>query len=121
MVFVPPLHKDIPLPILDEITVVVKELHVGRKQVDKINRFGLYLKTEDLIIECFTLAITAALTAKEHKQPLIKNLKVRLEVAKRLIRLMWELKIITDKKYLLLINNCQTASKMTSGWLKYLQ
>ena len=75
---------------------------------------------ENIVIECLELAITAALTAKDKKLIFIQNLKTQIEVGKRLTRLTWELKIITDKKYLVLEQKYQQTSKMATGWIKYL-
>lgn len=85
-----------------------------------MDRFGIYSKTENLIIDCLELAITAALTERDKKVVLVKKLKIGIETGKRLTRIMWELKIITDKKYLVLEQKLQIISKMASGWLKYL-
>jgi len=85
-----------------------------------MDRFGIYSKTENIIIDCLELAIAAALTERDKKDVLVKKLKIKIETGKRLTRLMWELKIITDKKYLVLEQKLQQISKMASGWIKYL-
>ncbi|MFA5127215.1 MAG: four helix bundle protein [Patescibacteria group bacterium] len=85
-----------------------------------MERFGLYQKIENIIIDCLELGTLAALTAKDKKCVIVSKLKMQIEVAKRLTRLMWELKIITDKKYLLLSEKIIQISKMASGWIKYL-
>lgn len=40
---------------------------------------------------------------------------------KQLVRLEMEIKTIEDKIYILWQNNLQEISKMTTGWIKYLQ
>lgn len=116
----PPPNKDLTLPIIHEISTLYKELYNTRQQIGKIDKFGLYLKIETIVINCLELAISAALIAKEKKPTIIIELKIKIEVTKRLVRLLWELKIITDKKYLLLEQKIIQASKMASGWQKYL-
>jgi len=86
-----------------------------------MDRFGIYLRIENIVIECLELAIAAALTEKDKKDILVEKLKIQIEISKKLIRLMWESKIITDKKYLLFEQKLQQISKMASGWLKYLK
>ena len=108
------------MPIIHEIHNLYKELYNTRGQISKIDKFGIYLKVENIIIDCLELGITAALTARDKKITIVSKLKLQIEVAKRLIRLMWELKIITDKKYLLLEERALKISKMASGWIKYL-
>lgn len=80
----------------------------------------MYAKIEEVVIVCLEGGIKAALTAKERKLNLVQDVKLHIEVAKRLTRLAWELKIIQDKKYILFEQRLQQASKMASGWIKYL-
>jgi len=110
----------VTLPIIHEISGLYKELYISRGQIPKMDRFGIYSKTENIIIDCLELAIAAALTERDKKDVLVKKLKIKIETGKRLTRLMWELKIITDKKYLVLEQKLQQISKMASGWIKYL-
>ena len=84
------------MPIIHELNVLYKELYSLRKQIGKMERYGIYQKIENNILNCLELSIAAALTAKDKKLPLISKLKLQIEIAKRLTRLMWELKIITD-------------------------
>ena len=108
------------MPIVHGITNLYQELYYTRGQIAKIHKFGLFSKIENIIIDCLELAITAALTERSYKSPLIKKLKIQIEVVKKLIRLLWELKIINDKKYLLFSQKLVEISKMASGWIKYL-
>lgn len=85
-----------------------------------MDRFGIYSKIENIVIDCLVLAIQAALTEKYNKGVVVKKLKILIETGKRLIQIIWELKIITDKKYLLFEQRLQQISKMSSGWIKYL-
>lgn len=85
-----------------------------------MDRFGIYSKIENIAVDCLELAIAAALTERDKKDVLVKKLKIEIETAKRLTRIIWELKIITDKKYLLFEQKLQQISKMASGWLRYL-
>lgn len=75
---------------------------------------------ENIVVDCLELAIQAALTERDKKDVLVKKLKIRIETGKRLTRIMWELKIIVDNKYLCHEQRLQQISKMASGWLKYL-
>jgi hypothetical protein len=44
-----------------------------------------------------------------------------IETLKQLVRLTSDLEIIDMKKYLTLESELQEISKMTNGWIKYLQ
>ena len=112
--------NDVTLPIFHEIDSLYKELYLTRGKIPKPDRFGIWSKIENIIIECLELAIKAALTAKDKKLVFIQELKIQIETGKMLTRLTWELKIIADKKYLLLEQKLQQISKMATGWIKYL-
>ena len=86
----------------------------------KKDRFGLFSKIEETIIACLKLSIEAALSAKEIKMPILQKIKVEIEVVKRLVRLAQELNIINTKTYLSSEEQLQEISRMTTGWIKYL-
>lgn len=65
--------------------------------------------------------MAAALLSAHQKLPLAEKLKIEVEMLKQMIRLEMELKIIDDKIYILWQENLQEISKMTSGWIKFLQ
>jgi hypothetical protein len=65
------------------------------------------------------LSIEAALSAKNSKAPILKKIKLNLEVLKRLIRVTNELCAIDFKKYISLQKQTEEISKMTAGWLSY--
>ncbi len=108
------------MPIIHETNLLYKELYIYRKQIPKQDRFGIWTKIENIILDCLKLVIQAALTPKNKKLVFIQELKIKIEITKRLIRLVWELKIITDKKYFSLEQKLIQISKMASGWIKYL-
>jgi hypothetical protein len=110
----------VTLPIIHEIDELYKELYLIRNKIPKPDRFGIWSKIENIVLACLELAIKAALTAKDKKLVFIQELKIQIEINKRLTRLFWELKIIPDKKYLLLEQKLQQISKMATGWIKYL-
>ncbi len=89
------------------------------KKVPKRDRFGLWMQVEGVFLECFELAIEAALAPAHEKGPPLKKLRVRIDLAKRLVRLCQELGIIEDKRYFSLQEKLVGASKMAHGWLAY--
>ena len=86
----------------------------------KRDRFGLHLKIEHLCVEILEQAIVATLEQKENKKPILQSLRIKIEVAKRLIRTAHELNIIQRKTYFDLQMKLQEISKMTNGWIRYL-
>ncbi|MFH1145606.1 MAG: four helix bundle protein [bacterium] len=98
-----------------------KVVYLLGSRIPKRDRFGIHLKVDSLALECLELAITAVFETRERKLFNLSGLRIKLEVVKRLLREMNELKIIQDKHYLHLTYDVIEISKMTNGWIKYLQ
>ena len=62
------------------------------------------------------LMIEAALSSKEIKKDIIQKARIKIEVLKKLITLLEELKIIDYKKCMDIQNQLQEISKMAYGW-----
>ena len=96
-------------------------IYVLAEQVSKRDRFGIHLRVENLCLHCLELSITASFEERAEKIKTLKTLRVRIEVLKRLIRHEYELKIFDNRAYLRMEKQLQELSKMTNGWIKYLQ
>ena len=68
-----------------------------------------------------TLILEAVFETKINKLPILNHVRIKIEILKRLFRILNELKIIPDKTYLSAETNLQEISKMTNGWIKYLK
>ena len=86
----------------------------------KRDRFGIYLKVENTCLDLITLIITAFFEKKSSRLALLFNARIKIELLKRLVRMMMELNIIQSEKYIELEFDLQEISKMTNGWIKYL-
>jgi len=65
--------------------------------------------------------IRAYFSKPAEKLPILENVRIGLEVAKHLVRIEHELKIIDDKTYIRVETALIETSKMTNGWMKYLE
>ena len=108
-------------PIIHTLCEVYKELYQLGKKVGKRERFGIFARIEDLAIECLVLATKAALAHEAQKVAPLKELRVTIDILKRLIRLCEELNIIEEKKYFSMQEKLIEASKMAHGWLLYVE
>lgn len=98
-----------------------KSIYILGQKLSKRERFGINSKIENIALEAWELATSAALTPKEIKLPIIENLRIKIEILKKLVRLESELKIIGDKPYMFLEEQLQEISKMANGWIKYIK
>jgi hypothetical protein len=64
--------------------------------------------------------LEAGFLPKEEKLSLIKKANNKFEILKVFIRLLRELNIIDQKKYIVLQALIQEIGKMFGGWIKYL-
>lgn len=90
-------------------------------KISKRDKFGIYLKVENICLDLVTISIDAALNQRDRKKPLLYELRIKIETLKQLIRAMNELKIIEDRPYIVLEAQLQEISKMATGWIKYLE
>ena len=92
---------------------------IGNK-LTKRDKLGIHSHIERITLETMNDIISASLQSKIEKQIPLKRTQVSLEVLKHLVRTEHELKIIDQKTYLRIEQLIIETSKMTNGWVKYL-
>ena len=107
--------------VVHEITDLYKNLYKLSHKISKRDKFGIYLKVENACLTSMHLAIKAALLPKSEKAKIILELRVLIEIMKRLVRVMLELEIIDQDFYMHTQKKLQTISKMSAGWIKSVQ
>jgi len=107
--------------LVHKICEFYKKIYLISPKIPKKDRFGIYLKIENLCLEIMDLVIAASLETKNNKPPILNSTRIKIEVLKRLIRTTNELNIIENKSYINLELDLQEISKMTNGWIKYLR
>lgn len=107
--------------MVHKICEFYKKVYLISSKIPKKARFGIYLKIENICLDIFNLAVTAALEIKNNKLPILNSARIKIEVLKKLIRITRELNIIENKNYIYLESDLQEISKMINGWIKYLR
>jgi hypothetical protein len=115
-----PPPNDSSVSLIHKISEFYKNIYLLGPKLPKKDKFGIFLKIENLCLELYQLFITATFEVKDNKLPYLKNARIKIEMLKRLLRLTYELNIIKDKQYINLESSLQEMSKMTNGWIKYL-
>ncbi len=98
-----------------------KLIYIQGCRLPKRDRFGINSKLENHLIEAWELAVAAALENKSLKLPHLNKLRIKIEIIKRLVRLEKELNIVDLRLYIDLSQKLQEVSKMTNGWIKFIQ
>src|SRR3989344_789175 len=109
------------IPLAHKVCEFYKKIYLISPKIPKKDRFGIYLKIENICLEIINSIITAALELRENKLVILNSARIKIEVLKRLIRITYELNVIESKKYINLESDLQEISKMTNGWIKYLK
>ncbi len=109
------------IPVIHSLCELYKQIYLLTPKIQKRDRFGIYLKVELFCIELLNLLISAAFESRHLKINTLIDARVKIEVLKRFIRLLYELKIIELRKYTDFESRLQEISKMTNGWIRYLQ
>jgi len=52
----------------------------------KKDKFGIWLKIENIVLDLISLIIAAALEFKTNKLPILTSTRIKIEILKRLIR-----------------------------------
>jgi len=114
----PPSHFN--APILHKIVELYEKIYLLSSKIPKKDKFGIWLKIENIVLDTINLIIAASLEIRINKLPILNSTRIEIETLKRLIRICRELNIIDDKIYIILESDLQEISKMANGWIKYL-
>jgi four helix bundle protein len=107
------------LPVVHKIGELYREIYLAALQAPKKDKLGFYVKIENICLDILTALISASLENKNNKLQYLNSARLNTEVLKRLLRLAYELKIISFKNYLRWETKLQEISKMINGWIKY--
>jgi len=108
------------VPLVHKICEIYKKVYLLSAKIPKKDRFGIYVKIENICLEIINLAIQASLENKINKLPPLNSARIKIEILKRLLRITNELNIVEIKRYIDIELSLQEISKMTNGWIKYL-
>ena len=107
-------------PVLHKIVELYKKIYWLSPKIPKKDKFGIWLKIENICLELVDLVIAASLEFKTNKLPILNSARIKIETLKRLIRICGELNVIDDRNYIDIEFNLCEISKMINGWIKYL-
>lgn len=72
-----------------------------------------------MCIEILSIAIETAFRPKNMKTGILETLRIKTNVLKNLVRTEYEIKIIDMKTYLRISEQLVEISKMTNGWINF--
>jgi len=108
------------LPVLQKTAEAYKLWHNILPHIQRLTRYSLGEKINDLFIELAELIFTAGFTSKQQKATIIERASIKLDVLKFFLQTAWELKALDNKKFSALSVPLTEIGRMLGGWKKQL-
>ena len=110
--------NDLDIPIFKKSYDLYKEFYALRLSVPKQDRYTLWQKCENLLIDIIEEILLAGQQSKLEKLPTLEKASVKLNFLRICVRLMKDLKAIDTKKYVIIEANLDEIGRMLGGWIK---
>jgi len=106
------------LPILQHLSKAYKLWQDYYQHLPQKSRFTLGAKIDSCFIETLEYIFLASITSREKKLPYLEKGSAKFDLLKFFLQLAWEIKILDNKKYSLLMDPLNNIGKMLGGWQK---
>lgn len=110
--------EELDIPIFKKIYELYKNLYGFRNSVPKQDRYAVWQKCENILLETLENILLASQMPKNEKLPVLEKASLKLNLFRVFIRLAKEVKAIDRKKYILLQDNTDEVGRMLGGWIK---
>ena len=87
----------------------------------KTHKYSLGQKIDKLFIEIIESIATASFLSKEHKEPYVRLAIRKTDTLKVLLVMLWEIKVLNTKKYIILSQHLDEIGRMLGGWIGQIQ
>ena len=112
------MTEEFDIPIFKKGYDLYKMFYTFRTIVPKQDKYTIWQKSENLILEILEGILSASYKQKFEKTPILEKTSLKLNVLRVLIRLMKDTKAIDTKKYSLLEEAIDEIGRMLGGWLR---
>jgi len=104
--------------IFKKIYNFYKIFYSYRSTVSKQDRYTIWQRCENLILDILENILFASQLSKTDKLPTLEKASLKLNFLRVFLRLMKEVKTIDNKKYILLEEIVDETGRMLGGWIK---
>jgi len=108
------------LSILQKLVSAYKLWHGFLPDIPKDSKYTLGTKIDNCFLEVIENIIKAGYSSKAEKEIFLKRTSAKLDLLKFFLQLIWEIKVLEDKKYIHLSEKLDEIGRMLGGWIKYL-
>lgn len=110
--------QELDMPIFKKAYSLYKDFYTIRSSISKQDRYTIYLRVENTILEVIEKILLASQQNKLQKLPTLEQTSLKLNLLRVLIRIMKDVKAINIKKYATLEENIDEIGRMIGGWIK---
>jgi len=108
------------LPVIKKVYELYKTFYGYAKLFPKKDKYVLGSRCEEYIIATLELLLAASSAPKSEKHVFIVQANVKFDTLKIFIRIANDIKMLDNKKYLVLQKQLQEIGRMLGGWQKSL-
>jgi len=113
--------QNFDIPIFKKAYDLYNEFYGLRNSVPKQDRFTIWQRCENIILEILEYILDASQLAKTEKLPILQKASVKLNLLRVFLRLCKDTKVLDIKKYIRLEQNVDEIGRMLGGWIKSIQ
>jgi four helix bundle protein len=106
------------IPIFKKSYDFFKDFYRFQLDFPKKDRYTLGQRCEECLLDVLEGIIAAAQAGRSEKAEILMRASAKADLLKVFIRLAADLKILSDKRYILCQNCLQEIGRMLGGWLK---
>ena len=106
------------IPIFKEAFNLYKLFYSYRNTLSKQDRYTLWQRCENLILDILENILWASYLSKSEKLPVLEKTSLKLNLLRVILRLCKEVKAIDSKKYILSQEIVDEIGRMLGGWIK---
>lgn len=110
--------NEFDIPIFKKAYSLYKDFYSIRSSVSKQDRYTIYLRCENTILDVIETILKAGRESKIEKLPTLEHGSLKLNLLRVLIRLLKDVKAINIKKYSSLEESIDEIGRMLGGWIR---
>ena len=108
------------MPVFKKTYELYKQFHLIRNKSEKQDRYTIYQKTENTILDLMEQILLAGQLPQNEKMSCLRGADIKNNLLRVFIRLMKDIKSIDLKTYVLIEESIDEIGRMLGGWIKSL-
>lgn len=110
--------NDFDIPIFKKSYDLYKTFHEYRKLIPKADRYTVFERGEDVILDILENIMAASIERPAEKLLILNKTSSRLNLLRVFVRLLKDTKAFDSKKYITLETNIDEIGRMLGGWIR---